>query len=727
MKRLGVTRILIAGMIFFVFSLAGVFNQPRGLLETLELKALDLRFKIRGGRVTTGNVVIAGIETRGIDAYGRWPWPRSVFAQLIVRLKESGARTIVIDLLFPEPEENRVLPVVDSLQKSFYQLGLLNDQFPNQIFNDEMTQIIAESDNDSLFAQAVSWSDNVIMGTAFEAVHQQEEADFSAETFLGKEIFIHPDNLLLPIKKLRMSARKLGYVNIFPDSDGTIRRILPVLPGQKNPHISLALAGAAHFLEMEPRKAPGRGIVLGDRHIPQDTDGNVLLDFYGLDQGFDRLSIADIIQGKISLSRIKDKVVVIGAMATGIGDIWPTPLTSEIPGVFIQATFLDNILENRFLRVPGHVAWAQVGSVFVMTLLALGMALALPPLTFTLAGGLLIGFYAGATQYLFQSFQLIWPLVLPLGAGVVTILTLLVFNFMVETRQHRWVKKSFSQYLSPEVIDILVKEPEQLRLGGEEKELTVIMADIRDFTSLSENLAPGELTTLLNLYLGELTDVILDNGGTLDKYMGDAIMAFFGAPLDDDQHPEKACQAAIQMCERLDEKRKEWIDQGLPDLRFGVGLSSGPMVVGNLGSNRRFDYSVIGDNVNLAARLEGLSKVYGIEVIISEQTRNRLDDSFVCRELDMVQVKGRQAPVRIFELLGRGASTADAHAYVENFEQGLLCYRQQSFETAINLFEKTLLLKPADRPSQLFIQRCQHLMAKPKNENWDGTWTFTQK
>lgn len=696
--------ILIALAIFGLFSLAGFFNQPLGIWKDLELKTIDLRFKIRGERNPSNHVVIAGIEAKSIDAYGRWPWPRSVFAQLIVRLKESGAKTIVFDLLFTEPEENRVTPVIQSLQKSFSQLGLLTDQFSSRIFKDEMDEILMESDNDSLFAEAVLWSDNVIMGMAFES-----------------------DSVLFPIPELRHAVKEMGFVNVFPDKDGIIRRIKPFIEDSQSTYPSLGLAGAAHFLDGTTlRKDALPNLFLDDRYLPVDQEGDLFLDFYGL-EGFHRVSIFDVIEGHIHFSELKDKIVIIGSMATGIGDIWATPLCSEIPGTFIQATFIENILENRFLRMPRHHDWIQVGAVLVMTIVPLGLMILLPPAaSIPACGGVLLA-YAAGVQYLFGSFQLIWPLVIPLGAGTSAALILLIFNFMVEIRQHRWIKKSFSRYLNPEVIDILVKNPDQLQLGGEEKELTVIMADIRNFTTLSETLSPGELIDLLNRYLGELTEVILNNGGTLDKYMGDAIMAFFGAPVADDRHPQKACHTVTQMCDRLHRKREEWVAQGLPALHFGVGLSTGIMVVGNLGSKRRFDYSVIGDNVNLASRLEGLTKIYGVEVIVSEQTHDRLDETFLCRELDTVQVKGRQAPVRIFELIGMASDRMGDASYVKQFEQGLYQYRRREFKSAVSFFRQTLQLKPEDKPSLLFIQRCRRLMVEPLDEHWDGTWTFTTK
>jgi adenylate cyclase len=712
------------GAILLVFLTAGLLDQPRPVLAFLEQKGLDLRFRLRGERPPSGQVVVAGIEAKGIEAYGRWPWPRSVFAHLLVRLKDYGARTVVFDLLFPEPEQNRIIPVLESLQQSFVQLGLKTDDFPNQIFFDEMDQLVSETDNDILFSRALSWSGNAILGTAFEGI--RDDRDYSAARSLEPE---GENRLLVPVRELKDAAWGLGFVNIFPDSDGTIRRVRPV----KGDHVSLALAGAAHYTDTAVQHRDGR-VMLGETVLPLNRNHNVLLNFYGLNPGFDRVSIADIIDGAIAPERLAGKVVIIGAMATGIGDIWPTPLAGEIPGVFIQATLLDNILENRLMRMPGHSNWIKAGLVLALTLLPLGFIMLFSPLASLVAGVVLMGSYAAGVQFLFETFDLVWPLMLPLGACLTTVGALLIFNFATEISQHRWVKTSFSRYLSPAVIDILIQHPDQLSLGGEEKELTVLMADIRNFTTLSENLSPAELIDLLNRYLGTLTDVILENGGTLDKYMGDAIMAFFGAPLDDVRHPRKACLTAIRMFERLEQRKTKWEHQGIPILSLGMGLSTGRVVVGNLGSRRRFDYSVIGDNVNLASRLEGLCKVYGVKIIIPEQTRIHLDDAFVCRELDRVRVKGRQAPVTIYELIGqRDAENADV-TWISRFENGLTCYRNRDFDTAIHHFEHVLRTMPEDRPARLFITRCRTLIQTPdvcdpllETGAWDGVYTFKEK
>jgi adenylate cyclase len=737
MKQITFIHIVLCLFIFAFFFVPAVVDMQIPLLEELRLKSLGMRFKIRGGRKPSGNIVIAGIEAKGIEAYGRWPWPRSVFAQLLVRLKESGAKTIVFDLLFPEPEKNNVAQAITSLTKTYKELDLLKDNFHSQIFFDEMSQIIKESDNDSLMAEAVDWSGNVILGMAFEPGENSKKMATSTNKAVyqfnledrawGRIHFFQREQMLLPITELAETAVSMGYVNVFPDRDGIIRRAKSTILSRQAPFMPLAVAAAGHYLSEDPFLDPSGSLQIADRKITFDASGDIYLDFYGIENAFTSFSIADIIDGRILPGELKDKIVIIGGMATGLGDIWPTPLSSEIPGVFIQATFLDNILQNRTLKMPENQIWIVFFTIIAMVFLPLVLMALFSPLISTLAGVFSLVGYAAIIQYLFMDHQLIWPAVLPIGAGFSAIFVLLVYNFIIESRQHQWIKKSFSQYLSQDVIDILVKKPEQLKLGGEEKELTVIIADIRNFTTLSEGLSPTKLTQLLNLYLGELTDVILDHGGTLDKYMGDAIMAFFGAPILDTNNASKACMSAIKMCERLHEKRKEWALKGLPSLRIGIGLNTGLMVVGNLGSARRFDYSVIGDHVNLASRLEGISKVYGVKIIISENTRNHLGPDFTCRELDKILVKGKKEPVLIYELLGKDYFTKGTYAFVDSFEKGLACYRDRAFLKAIGYFEDTLLLKPGDYPSQLFIERCHLLEKEALPPDWDGTWTFTHK
>ncbi|NWH04916.1 CHASE2 domain-containing protein [Desulfobacter latus] len=736
MTRITQSHIIACSLILVFFIIPFTLKASRPLLNILESKTIDLRFALKGEQKSSGKIVIAGIDTKGIKAFGRWPWSRSVFAQLIVRLSEMGATTVVFDIIFAEPESDPVSFLLSRLKKDYKDLGLLTGDFQSRIFLDEINQALADSDHDAIMAEAMSWAGNVVLGFALEAkscsqnkpekspAKAMSNFDFDSPDFSPDKLTSGQFRLLMPIPSFKHSAARLGFVNIFPDRDGIVRRVRPVLQNNGISYMSLAVAAVAHFSGHTPCIKDGK-IALGSARIP--IENNLVLDFYG-ENSFPAYSIADIIHGNLPRDAVKDKIVIVGGMATGLCDILPTPLSAETPGVFLLATFIDNLLQNKIIRVPEFPVWAETAGIVLLVLSLLAVTCFLPPTISILSVFSGMAAYFILAQMLFAGQLILIPLFFPIALAGVTLAVFTIINLVKEARRHQWIKTSFSKYLSREVIDILVKNPDQLSLGGNEKELTVLMADIRDFTTISEKLSPKELTLVLNHYLGVLTDVILEQGGTLDKYMGDAVMAFFGAPIATLRDPVKACKAAITMCEKIHDKRIEWERNGLPSLHIGVGLNTGTMVVGNLGSAKRFDYSVIGDHVNLASRLEGLSKIYGVKIIISEYTKVHLEDStLVTRELDQVRVKGRKAAVRIFELLGNDYFTAGSYTFIETFEEGLTAYRKREFPEALKHFEKTLTLKPADKPSLLFQERCRTLSAAPPAADWDGTWNFTQK
>jgi len=707
-------------------------------IEDLRLKSIDVRFKIRGGRETSGNVIIAGIEQRGIDAYGRWPWPRSVFAKLLVRLKESGAKTVVFDLLFPEPEKSRVAEAVGSLADTYMELELLNDNFQNQIFFDEMVQVVEESDNDSLMGEAVAWADNVILGVVFEPGEKAELPDIDIDKALyqydpgnkmwNQRDFFSRDRILLPISKLGRDTAAMGYTNVFPENDGIIRREKPVIMNEDVPFMPLAVAAAGHYLNKKPFLDPGGSITIGGREIEFDDSGSIYLDFYGPENTFAGYSIADIIEGRIPPDQLKDKAVIIGGMATGLGDIWPTPFIGEIPGVFIQATFLDNILQNRVMKIPANQVWICFAAILALVFLPLALRIVVSPLLSTFAGVITMTGYASLTQYVFNTHQLIWPIVLPLGAGVSAALILLVYNFITEQKQKSFIKNAFGQYLSPEVIDILVKNPDKLSLGGERREMTAYFSDVAGFSSISEQLDPDQLVALLNEYLTEMTDIIAKYNGTVDKFEGDAIIAFWGAPLDQPDHALLCCLATIEMQNRMKEIRDRFAREDKPVLNVRMGINTGPMVVGNMGSQTRMDYTMMGDAVNLAARLEGANKYYSTYTMISHYTYDKVKDEVEVRELDTIRVVGKKEPITVYELLEtRGNLDRMTSSLVSRYNSALELYKNQKFDESKAEFESIVQDYPEDGPSQTYISRCELYNEEPPGDEWDGVFNLTAK
>jgi adenylate cyclase len=738
MNRVTIIRILITLTVFALGAalVTGAAVMPG--VKMLQQKALDIRYQIRGPGQASGQVVVAAIDGASIRAFGRWPWPRSIFAALVSRLEEEGAKTIVFDLLFSEPEENPVQSAVQGLMQSYVELELLGDDMRSQIFMDEMQDAIEAGQNDRFFAETLAQSGKAILALALEdGTPYRDEflpfmakgayGEFANEKLLSQGQLLTLPRALLPLPEIGAAAAGLGYVNVYPDRDGVIRLVKLAIAHKGALFMPMAMAAARHYLDVEPVYDGAGSITISARKLSINARGEAYLDFYAGNAAFAVFSCADIIDGKIPAGALQGKVVVIGGTTTGLGDIWATPLAQGLWGVFLQANLIDNILQNNMLRTPSDPVRASLWSMFVLTALSFGGACLLAPLWAPVAGAIVLGSYLAAGQYLFAVHGLIWPMAMPVATSFVSGLALLSVNYIIEGQKRRWIKQSFDQYLSPEVVNTLVKNPSSLVLGGELQDLTVLFADIRGFTTLAEGMDPQELTRFLNEILGLLTQAIIEHGGTLDKYMGDAVMAFFGAPVHSPDHRQMACRSAVAMTEMLHEARQEWQARGWPMVRIGVGLNSGDMVVGNLGSERRFDYSVIGNEVNLGSRLEGLTKVYGVKIIIGENTRCRLARETVCRELDLVKVKGQKEPVRIYELLGKDYFSGGGYAFLESFSKGLQLYRNGEYGAAITAFAATMQLKTQDRPSQYFINRCQQLLAHPPASDWDGVWIHTAK
>jgi len=437
--------------------------------------------------------------------------------------------------------------------------------------------------------------------------------------------------------------------------------------------------------------------------------------------------VLDVLQDRLEPGALDGAIVFIGTSAAGLKDIRATPLDPFYPGVEAQATVADTIISGDFLHrpdwAPGLELILVVGMGLVSTLLLvrLGGLWPLLPLAVLASSA-----WLGAQHVLSVKGLYLSPL-MPLVtlAGNFGLLSFL--KFWGEEREKRKIRSSFEHYLSPEVIARVIKNPNLLKLGGEKKNMTVFFTDIRNFTSLSEKLEPQELVAFMNEFHSAMTGIILEQGGTLDKYIGDAIMAFFGAPVDQSRHALLGCRTALLMMESLYECRKNWCFPGFSRIEIGVGISSGEMVVGNMGSVRRMSYTVMGDQVNLASRLEGLTKLYGVKILISRFTHAQVRGEIVCREIDLVRVKGKTEPVAIFEPFNADYFTGGDFAFIPPFEQGLKAYRARRFDDAIQRFEQALTIKPQDNPSLLYLERCRALLAAPPPEDWDGVWIMTDK
>lgn len=726
------------------------------LLANIELKTLDLRYQLRGKVEPRSPVVIAAIDQKSEDALGRWPFPRKYFALAVDSLRQAGARVIAFDINFPQPDQNSARAALGQVRQD-YQASLKNGKADPE-FEVRLKSLQAEADDDKKFADALSHFDNVILGYFYlrgeEAETQNVERLNEFLNYLSFQAYpgvLHPEyakgSELLGNPQLQFTslspnlgafaanAKNFGYFNILPDPDGTVRREPVVIPfrGSYYPSLDVAAALAYQNLPLEQVNVvfnPNglERIDFGQVRLPTDPLGFVMINYYGPARTFDTYSFSDIVAGKIPPDKLKDRLVLIGPTAVGIGDNAVTPFQQmNYSGVEVHANFTTNILQGLFIR---RGIRENVIDLFFLLLFSLpaGMLLgAASPRNATFSTLALLGAFLFLACYLFSHWRIWIVLVLPSATLAVTYLTLVSYRFFFEERQKRKVRAAFTQYVSPGVIRQVLQRPELLRLGGEEKELTAMFADIRGFTTLSEGLSPSALVELLNEYLSAMTEVIFGNWGTLDKYIGDAIMAFWGAPYPQDDHPVRACRAALEMLRVLNQLQAKWQAEGRPRLDIGVGINTGRMVVGNMGSARRFNFTIMGDEVNLASRLEGINKQFGTRLIISEATFSRVQAHFVARELDLIRVKGKTKPVKIFELLGPSAHFETHRDRIERFHHGLEEYRSGKWESARETFAKLTLDYPQDAPSRVFAKRCHGLLEHPPEGVWDGVFVMETK
>ena len=645
-------------------------------LQQVDLRLKDLRFQLRGAMAADPRVVVAAIDARSIKELGRWPWSRELTGELITRLKEQGARVVALDLVFSEPQGDAP---------------------------------------DRALGRAVA-SPGVVLGYFFRT----DGADAAAA--VREQVLRHRVKLLkveegvsavpLPefsaldasIPLIAASAPDQGFFNVLPDQDGLYRSapLLALYGGEIFP--SLALRSLARYLDAEPlvTVAPFgvRPIRLGALEIPVNEAGELPLNYYGPTGSIRTVSACDVVKGRLPAGALRDALVFVGATEMGIADLRATPFDPSLPGVEFHATVASNALQRLFLTRDGRSAALEMAAIFLLPAL-LALLLNLTTRAALGLGWLVLssGLWLILNQLLFRRYCLDLSVIYPVVPVFVTYLAGESYRNLVVERKGRYLKKAFGSYLSPELVEQIVKNPDRLRLGGEKREITVLFSDIRGFTTLSESLPPEELVGILNEYLSPMTRIVLEEKGTLDKFIGDAVMALFNAPLDLPDHELRACRAAVRMIERLEELNREFARRGLAAIEIGIGINTGEAVVGNMGGDLRFDYTAIGDNVNLASRLEGLTKQYGARIIVSGSTRKGAGEAFVFREIDLVRVKGKQNEVAIHELMLNHAEFAPP------FAEALRLYRDGDFAAALRGFGA--LAAQGDRVSALYQDRCR--------------------
>ncbi len=742
----------------------------KSFLTDLENLWADAKFNLRGGPESPAekkafqdkaHVVIAALDEKSMrmDDLGMWPWPRNQIAKLVEQLTACQAKVVGFDVVFAEPDSSRIAPVVQHIKDRY---GKVSKR--DEAFDKELDGILEQVHGDKKLAEALDKAPNVVLGYFFFANQDEVERLSQEEITEGKsrigfgtisfitqypgddisKVFPRALGVRANLPMLTETAELYGFFNQLPDNDGLYRTVPLVYTMDEKQFPSLSLQCLAAYLEKpvnllvhtltKQEHIDGEiGVYLGPigmpsaehLRVPVENLGRFRVNYYGRQMTFRHVSAGDIIHGDAeACAAVRDKVVLVGSTSIGIFDLRPTALDTSYPGVEIHATVIENVISGKFLRRDEWV----FRLIEVAFLIAFGVLFSWLLNRYKLTLGLwvtllsMLGLLVADYFLLFQRGYLI-QMVLPEMQLIVLFLGIAVYRYATEEREKGKIRQAFQFYLSKDVIESVLQDPAKLKLGGERRELTVLFSDIRGFTTISEGLDPEALTNLLNEYLTPMTELVFSHKGTLDKYMGDAIMAFFGAPMPYAEHPHMACRTALAMMEELKRLREGWKARGLPLIDIGIGLNTGVMSVGNMGSANRFDYTVMGDNVNLGSRLEGTNKQYGSHIIISEFTEAAVHADFTCRELDSVQVKGKHEPVRIYELVHEGPQDPAKDGWIDQFHEALTLYRGQRWDEAIERFSRL----ESDPPSRIYLERCQQMKEHPPGAEWNGVYKMTTK
>ncbi len=731
--RLVLPLVLIAAMLAHV---AGYVSLP--YIDQIQKQIYDTQVRLTAPGGQDSRIMIVAIDEKSLQVEGHWPWARNKLALLVQKLFENGVVLIGFDVVFPERDESTDLNTLKSLAA-----GPDDTQFLQRL-----EQFEPQLNRDHMFASALGAGPTVMAyyfltddKTGFETGSLPYSA-FDFDESMASLIHLPKANgFTSTLEELIAGAYSAGFINNpLIDDDGIVRRS-PLLHEYKNSaYESLSLAMAATYLDdislpvfiSAPMLAEGypplEAVELGGKQIPIDAQGAVLIPYRGPAGSFRYVSAADVMNGTMEDPSVLDGVIVIiGATAPGLQDLRSTPFGSIYPGVEIHANMLSGILDGSFRWQPAYTVAIEMLTVAVIGLLMALILPLLPAISATLLTAFMFTLAIGLNHYLWA----VQMHVVPLAATLLTVSWIyilnMVFGYFFETRSKHHMNDLFGQYVPPDLVTEMALDPQNYSLASEKRDLSVLFSDIRGFTTISENLDAVDLSDLLNRFLTPMTEVVHVTHGTIDKYMGDAIMAFWGAPVHDTEHAANAVKAGLAMLKALKALNVELEAEGMQPLKVGVGINSGPMAVGNMGSRFRRAYTVLGDAVNLGSRLEGLTKYYGVDLIVSDVTKQAADQ-YLYREIDMVRVKGKNKPVTIYDTQGLKGEVEDQWVDRATRFQGVLdLYRNQNWDGA----EAALKELQADEPDatlyQLYLQRIDHFRSTPPAPDWDGVFTHESK
>ncbi|MEW6007755.1 MAG: adenylate/guanylate cyclase domain-containing protein [bacterium] len=706
-------KLIIGGLFGICAGLIAIFLSSdqgylfQNLFRNFEYISLDTRFKFKGTKPkdSIDDIVIVDIDNQSMDELGRWQdWSRSYYTKVIDYISSGKPKAIALDILFPEYSKDK--------------------KADNELFTS--TEKVG----------------NVIHSFYFDPRQRRKEENldlirkYTLPLTKGKFFENATKTITLPVPEIQEKMAGLGYDNKY-EEEGIVRHynLLASYEGkfslggkslyEKRLYPSLAFAAILQALKLSIDKIkiiPGKCILLGEKKIPIDEMGRMLIRYHG-ERGVIRyISFSTVFFEKIPRKYFEDKVVLLGGSAEGLFDITANPYVSVYPGVEVHATVIHNILNNYYLLKTSK--WLRMAIILISGII-IGLISSVCSLK---RGGILSGFILFGyiiTAFIFFETKGLWLEMVPPSFSMgFTFLTVWLWRFQTEEKEKRKVRGMFSRYVSKDVVEQLVSNPDAFSIGGKRVELSVLFSDICGFTTLSEKLQAEEIVSLLNEYFTAMNQVIFKHKGTLDKYIGDAIMVFYGAPLYPEDHAKRAVLTALDMIKELNRLKKEWKARGKEELDIGIGINTGEAVVGNIGSDIQTNYTVIGDEVNLASRLEGMTRKYDAQIIISKATYEKIKDEILSREVDLIVVKGKTKPVMIYEPIGLINEVGDdKKKQLEVFQNGLSLYKEKKWKEAANVFSTIM----EDGVSRMYFMRCQDYIVSPPPADWDGVYVYKTK
>lgn len=699
------------------------------VLNRLSSLVFDFYQQVKPRQEAGAPIVIVDIDEASLRDVGQWPWPRNEIARIVDRVKGLGAAAIAFDIVLTEPDRTSL----DIAAKSLVEAGA-EVKLPDALRSND--EILAESFRRNAVTAGI------VLTNETETPAPPPKTGFAFAGDDPQEYLLSFSGGVANLPILNEAAAGIGFFSLPPGRDGIVRTVPVVARGGDQLYPALAIealrtaqgAGAVIIRatgasgEADTGKPAMTALKVGAFEVPTGAAGDFRVYFSGV-PSVTRIPAAQLLSAESATQyaeALAGSIVLVGTSAVGLRDIVATPVSAATPGVEVHAEIIDQILGGEFLTRPDWALGAEFMAAIVLTLILLAAVISFGPLLGAVAMLIMVGSAIAISWFAFSESNLVIDPILPSISVFSVYVVATALLLLLTDRERQFVRRAFAQYLAPSLVERLADDPATLTLGGETREITILFSDIRGFTSLSEKMNPQEITSLLNRFLTPMTDVLLSSGATIDKYIGDAIMAFWNAPLAIDDHPRRACLAALGMLRALDElNRRENVD-----IRIGIGLNTGECCVGNLGSEQRFSYSAIGDAVNVTARIEGQTKPYGLQILVTELTKSRAG-ALAFLEVDLVRVVGRSEPIGIYALLGDDAlaATEDFRALSAVHDTMLSAYRLRRFEEAATALGQVRALAPETMQTvyQIYDERIAALMTDPPDENWDGVFEASQK